>query len=406
MKKINWGYIYIITSVLFAIFMITFYGYRFFHFKKDSKVVDEKVTNINEILISKVVYTGDGLYKDNDNYYFKGKEVSNYVDYSNRLFRIVSIEDGNIKMVIDTPETIIDSNSIHDWLDKYLEGLDNELITEYNYCSDKVNENITCDNKELTKIGLLTLKDYELIGNTNSFVNNGYYTWLSTENDNNNHWYITDTGEVAISEADNTLSVKPVITLKANLDIIHGDGSVNSPYTFKTYTDIRLGSYIKYSDMLWKVNKIDDNYALIKEETLEEPSIYSNHINNYDTKRKGHVANYLNNEYLNKLDKNSIKNIEYNNGIYTNNYNNITINNVKTYVGLPNIGDLFIVGDKDTYTMNPTGKATQAMNVVLSTGRVYSAEINEEYYIRPVITISKVEPISGSGTYLDPFIVK
>ena len=42
---------------------------------------------------------GVSIYKEDDNYYFKGKNVDNYVYYYGNLYRIVSVTNDGIKLI-------------------------------------------------------------------------------------------------------------------------------------------------------------------------------------------------------------------------------------------------------------------------------------------------------------------
>lgn len=422
MKNITKGHIYIIFSAAFCIFMFTFYGVRFFHFKNKDKNIIETVTNLNQLLTAKISYEGDGIRKDNSFYYFNGKYVNNYVEYSNRLFRILNIDNlGNIKMVLETPETILsyngtnyDESLVSKWLNTvFYPSLDQELLTEGDYCVDQVDNDISCNSILKYKVGLLSLVDYKTAGNKESFLNNGYYTWLINNDSKNNPWYINNLGEVGISNTVNSLSVRPVVTLNANIDIISGLGTKESPYRFKEYKatsleEVLTGSYIKLGEDLYRVSSTTDNIKLIKETSLDKKMVFSTYMNIYEPTRRGSLAHYLNNEYYNSLSyKKYIVSTNYNTGIYINNYQEINSKLIKTNIGLPTPGDAFIIDSNSYFTLNPTGKATQAMNIILPEGRIYTEEINTELNIKPVITVAKSHKITaGTGTSLDPFVLE
>ena len=55
-------------------------------------------------LIKNVVDSGDGLYKDTDDYYYKGENVNNNILLDNELWRIISIKnDGTLKVIKEEP---------------------------------------------------------------------------------------------------------------------------------------------------------------------------------------------------------------------------------------------------------------------------------------------------------------
>ena len=94
----RWEKIYIICNIVVIIFIISIYTYRMVYYYKKMNVV-VKDSSLVDILENKVVYSGDGLYKEDDNYYFKGKNVDNYVYYYGNLYRIVSVTNDGIKLI-------------------------------------------------------------------------------------------------------------------------------------------------------------------------------------------------------------------------------------------------------------------------------------------------------------------
>ena len=154
-KKLNKENVFVALSIVFLLGSILFYGGRLIYFYNlENKTEEEVVTNLNDVLISEEVFSGDGLYKVDDVYYFRGSDVDNYLLYSGRLFRIVGIDqDGGIKLISDLVNTVIYDGRdesvdsyVDDWLNNvYLDTLNQDYLTDTSVCSDYIDTNITCN---------------------------------------------------------------------------------------------------------------------------------------------------------------------------------------------------------------------------------------------------------------------
>ena len=423
MKRISWKYYFIWTSILFTIFLIVFFGYRFVHFYNLSHVNTKGLTNLTEILESNVQYVKDGVHREDNIYFFYGKDVNNYVYYSGRVWRVISVDSkGQVKLIEDIPETLIyygqnvfEKSYVYTWLNSnFLPTIkDNSYLVEGLYCVDSFDDEVGCNTKIGYNAGLLSAKEYEQAGGKNSYLNTGVYTWLINTNTQNNPWYISNEGALGVSKTVTSLGVKPVITLKANIDITGGDGSESNPYVFvqnspKTIADLYVGEYLTYSGYTWRVMSQGDTTKLIMSNTLENKYTYSNYDNKYNIKYYNSVAYYLNNSFYYGLSDNSlIVNTTFNTGIYEEDYSKINSTVVEAKVGLPSVGDNFSYINKSNFTINPTGKATQAVYTSLAEGRLYSDSINETEYVRPVITIKNDSAIvNGVGTIQNPYVLR
>ena len=189
----------------------------------EAKTEEEVVTNLNDVLISEEVFSGDGLYKVDDVYYFRGSDVDNYLLYSGRLFRIVGIDqDGGIKLISDEVNTVIYDGRdesvdsyVDDWLNNvYLDTLNQDYLTDTSVCSDYIDTNITCNDVLKENISSLSLYDYMQANDTESYLNNGSYFWLKSKKSDNTTWYVDPEGISSTTTNKVSLGVRPVITLK------------------------------------------------------------------------------------------------------------------------------------------------------------------------------------------------
>ena len=227
-----------------------------------------------------IVTSGDGLYKDTyeeGRYFYKGKNVNNYVTFNNETWRIISIEaDKTIKIMRwDSGDRAWDSSNSNNWsrpadLNTYLNGTylsgmtstaQSQIVSkdfsigavtwDNNDLADQIN-----DEKGTTwngKVALPTLSEY-LRSNSNQSscgthsTNNDNYsscqntTWMQnssinywwtlspTASDSNYVFYVSSGGFVSSGDALISYSVRPAVYISNEVQIISGNGSSGNPY--------------------------------------------------------------------------------------------------------------------------------------------------------------------------------
>lgn len=401
--------IFVIVSVVFLVAMVTIYGYRFIHYYKLSHVTN--TSTFNDILISKVSYDGDGLYKDEDTYYYKGLDVNNYLYYSGHLWRIVSTKNGVMKLITTIPETSLSSTDINTWLtNDFIEVIDPTFLSSSDYCYGEATKDYTCGTSEESSYGLLSVSEYQQAGSSESYLNTGYFQFLS-ETTNSKQLYITGDGVVSIIDTDVMIGLSPVITINADLSLLGGDGTKDNPYLIKEYSASTLeatmvGSYITYGDYTYRLMaKNDTSVTLIMDGLLAKRS-YSSYDNNFNVNTKNSLAYYLNNTFYSSVKGDSLVTTTLKTGIYKTSYTSISDETTSAMVGLATIGDKFIDDYDYYYLITRTGKATQAVYGVRTDGLLYSEAIDTSLAVRPIISLNKEAlVVSGTGTKLDPYIV-
>ena len=236
-----------------------------------------------------IVDSGDGLYADEyeeGKYTYKGANPNNYVTFNNEKagWRIISINsDGTIKIMKDASigDIAWDTSDSNNWnrpasLNTYLNGdyynsltsTSQSQIVEATYYAGAVTygnndmQDQISDEKAVTskvKVALPTLSEY-LRANSNK-EQCGTFS-LNNDNDSiclNSDWMYTSSynwwtlspdsdtsglvlfmlsfGYVGSNEVDSTMngysSVRPVITLSSEVQIIGGTGTQDDPYTIE-----------------------------------------------------------------------------------------------------------------------------------------------------------------------------
>lgn len=249
----------------------------------------ERGTIISEELKMLVVTHDDGLYLDpyeENRYIYIGSSVNNYINYSGKLWRILSIEPGGFLKLVDTnmyPSVSWDNNGIGIWSNStlyyslntnYLSSIiDNSKLSQgmwyFPEITPEVNgfdledlieqeKNVENDRIKTSRVGILSLSDYlRATTNTNCKTNlfstnepNNCNSWLSqykgwtidvnsTETDDFEAYYFGDDAEnnkfnkIMIDRTNEIHDVYPVIYLDRNSIYKSGTGTLNNPYELK-----------------------------------------------------------------------------------------------------------------------------------------------------------------------------
>ncbi len=245
--------------------------------------------------------TPDGLYKTSHNnnvvYYYRGLVNNNYVKFGDIMWRIVSINNNNIKLVADKSvgttkyanysSTFDDAGLQYEYYYKMLDNnitiyLDNwyknniqakgleKYIVSTNYCNDASftkdkntyqfgaytrvalnhSPSIICPTNTSgfggdynRKVGLLTADEIAMAGgafNTNNqkyYLYNGenYFT-ISPSHHVNSRMYlfiVNNNGSITTAQTNTTFGVRPTITINGTI-FVNGNGTINNPYTIVT----------------------------------------------------------------------------------------------------------------------------------------------------------------------------
>lgn len=239
-------------------------------------------------LTKKVVTSGDGIYKTNDGYTFRGENVNNYVKLDKSLWRVVKINsDNSIVLLLDGTYAFN-----YTWDDRYNKELDyNAGINAYNasrvksYLNDIYNDNdeddailsksdrlrlvkfnlcigsrsigdsskdnsLECSQTVANqKIGLLTVSDY-MNASLDASCNNATsyscqnYNYLATAD--SDWWLATsvagttdsvfsvgDVGVINNESASSYADIRPIVSLSNTTFISGGKGTKNNPYKLK-----------------------------------------------------------------------------------------------------------------------------------------------------------------------------
>lgn len=230
-----------------------------------------------------IITSGDGLYKVNDNFVFRGQNVNNFVTFADRLWRIVKITPENETLLI---EYNIDNKNSYAWDDRYnVDRKNNAGINEFTVSrikdsvSDLYNtyfngeqkvklalfdlcvakrgesQSISAGKVECSMIlgdvyiGLLDIYDYMFASLDNTCTspkdmqcqNYNYLGeatrnwWLMTGDADFSYkaFMVKSNGAIIADICNNKAGIRPVIKLKNDIFLRGGSGTETDPYVVK-----------------------------------------------------------------------------------------------------------------------------------------------------------------------------
>ena len=253
---------------------------------------DEYIVTASDTIKDNIGGNGSINTSDPEQIFITGTNPNNYVWYSGKLWRVVSIDpsDNSMKLVTQWDISCIDafytdnqfSNSeVEIWLnDTRLDGfLGNlrepekfiKMDSKWNATGIETNINNLSDIPKIEKttivedpVGLLNMYEYKMACNNNSkscYLNNGLYWWTLTPGPYGDY-IISYTGSF-FYDSSSAYGIRPVVNLKSDVKIASGSGTETDPYrlegdneTPKSGTLINTrysGEYIKFDSMLYRI---------------------------------------------------------------------------------------------------------------------------------------------------------
>ncbi len=438
----------ITLNVMILVLIIGFYTARLikYYLKENGHKDENESVLLADELIKNQSYLDDtkGLVLDEKTgiYRYKGDVNNNYLLYSGMIYRILTIDkDHNIKAVSEENVTLIypnftsgyEKSYVNKWLNKsdtkysgiYENALieSDHLLVNTSMCSDKIDDlsKITCEETfENSKITLLSLYDYKEAGAKNSYLNNGTEYNLGTLNSKNKNYFITSDGEIGLNKKDSiVISIKPVITISSGSELIKGNGKIDSPYMIESHEinklgDTYIGNYININDVNYRVIAKDDKNVkvvstsvIMKDEKSKLSMAFGGKTSAYSTS-KGTVGEYLNGTYLKSL---SVKDLAVKGNWYTGtmsltklDYANVYAAKTSAKVGMLTVGDFFIEGVNNVFTLLRGIEAENIIDVLNKDGNLYGDVISSKYNVRPALYLNAEAVIlSGDGSEDSPY---
>ncbi len=316
------------------------YSGQVFKGKLRVEVSQERQT-VAEVLLDGVGENGAINTSDPDQTFITGTDPNNYIWYSGKLWRAVSIDpsDNSVKLVTQWNISAINYSSgsasfegsyMEEWLnDISVDGFLGNLREPEKFIKMDSIWNATMMTDETTKptettlvtdpVGLLNIYEYTMSYSDttaiNGYLNNVINWWTLTPSDASYIWNV-DHGRTGGYSTVYTNGVRPSINLKSSVKIAGGDGTIDNPYRLNGDDDTNLlgtllssrysGEYIRFGtgeNNLYRIVNHENGTGtkITSAEPLKKDGsfISSTFGNGIEYSSSTTIGSFLNNDYLN-----------------------------------------------------------------------------------------------------------
>ena len=296
----------------------------------------------NEVLLSNI--PKDNQFDDGTDTFITGTDPNNYIWYSGKLWRAVSVnnEAKTTKLVTQWNISAINYSSgstafagsyMEDWLnDTTVDGFLGNLRDYENFIVTDATWDATLDATSLGSItrpngtttvtdavGLLNMYEYQssYTGTTysNGYLNNGLYWWTLTPYSSSYVCFVYTDGNADGNSPSDALGARPSINLKSSVKIVSGDGTIDNPYRLNGDNDTELsgtllssrysGEYIKFGNEennLYRIVSHENSTGtkIVSAEPLKDSGTFKtiNFGSNTTFSSTNTVGSFLNGDYL------------------------------------------------------------------------------------------------------------
>ena len=318
------------------------YSGQVFSGKLRVEVSQEREKEVATVLLNNI--PKENQYDDGTDTFITGEAPDNYIWYSGKLWRAVSInnESKTTKLVTqwnisaipyDNDSSAFEGSYMEEWLnDTTVDGFLGNLRNYENFIVTDAVWDATEDNRELGNItrpdgttvvedavGLLNMYEYQTSyrGTTysNGYLNNGLYWWTLTPYSVFSVWHVNRNGSANDDSPTFADGIRPSINLKSNVKIASGNGTKNNPYRLEGDNDTNLngtllntrysGEYIRFGNNennLYRIVSHENGTGtkIVSVEPLRDSGsfITSAFGNNVAFSNANTIGTFLNEEYL------------------------------------------------------------------------------------------------------------
>ena len=354
-------------------------------------------------------------YDDGIDTFITGTDPNNYIWYSGKLWRAVSVNNDakTVKLVTQWNISTIVYNArghetfeksyMEEWLnDTTVDGFLGNLRDYENFIVTDAEWDASLDTTSLGSVtrpngntivtdavGLLNMYEYQSSNNgrTNGYLNNGLNWWTLTPYSYYQVQYINSNGTASVNDSSNSSGVRPSINLQSSVKIVDGDGTVDNPYRLEGDNDTNLlGTLLntRYSGEYIKFGNAENNlYRIVSHETegltkitsaepLKSSGEFIESIFGNDTtfSSTNIVGTFLNGEYL----------INY----VDSEYSEMIEDSSTWYIGIVGSPDSYRLAKYVDTSMSDYNTSTEAKVGLLRYGELMSGQFerynNNEYY--------------------------
>ena len=393
----------------------------------------EKVKGVGETIIENL--TSGDTYDDGYDTFITGYNPNNYVWYSGKLWRAVSVNNEakttklitqwNISAIpYSSGSTSFEGSYMEEWLnntsaDGFLGNLrdyekfivtdsiwDNTLSTDDFGSIQRPDGTTTVTNA----VGLLNMYEYQSSNNggTGGYLNNGLAWWTITPyNTVSREWNVYGSGVQNNLSVFTAHGIRPSINLKSNVKIVDGNGTEDNPYRLEGDNDTKLSGTLlssRYSGEYIRFGSGENNlYRIVSHENGTETKITSAEPLRESYKYKT-LAFGDNGTFSNTNTIGTFLNGEYLTNYVGDNYNNMIEESSTWYLGRVKLGGNYILakyanttGETLTSSVTETKVGLLRLGELMS-GQFFDTSDNTNYWILTSTSASDTWVISNSGS--------
>ena len=361
---------------------------------------------------------------DPDQTFITGSNPNNYIWYSGKLWRAVSIDpsDNSVKLVTewnisaipyDDDSSAFEGSYMEEWLndttvDGFLGNLRNpeafiKMNSKWNasQMSDTSKPPSESEGGTIVEdaVGLLNIYEYTMISAKSSYLWTKLLFWCLTPYDALTVSYVGASGKSSTMNISNTSGIRPSVNLKPEIKVVGGDGTTENPYRLMGENDSNLngtklntrysGEYINFGtgeNNLYRIvsHETDGLTKITSAEPLKENGIFKE-LSFGDTvyySSANTMGSFLNGEYLS-------------NGYYlTEEQVNMMVDNTTWYLGEVGVGKSYKLAKYADTSMSECATTTNAKVGLLRLGELMAGQFdvfeNNSYYwtLTPYTSIS------------------
>ena len=422
---------------------------------------------VSEVVLANVGDNGS-TFDDGIDTFIIGEDPNNYIWYSGKLWRAVSVnnEAKTTKLVTQWNISAITYSSgstdfagsyMEEWLnDTSIDGFLGNLRDYENFIVTDAKWNVTLTTSsskpaETTMVtdavGLLNyyeyVTSYREASSSTGYLNNGLWWWTLTPYSTSDVRNVRSYGGAGSDSPSNAYGVRPSINLKSSVRIVSGDGTIDNPYRLNGDNDTNLsgtllssrysGEYVRFGNdenNLYRIVSHENGTGtkIVSAEPLKSSGTFitSAFGSNTSFSSSNTIGAFLNGDYLtNYVDSSYSSMIEDSTTWYLGTVGSGTSYKLAKYtdtdmsgyttttdakVGLLRFGEL-MSGQFDRYSDNTaywtlTPYSTSSVRIVNDNGSASNGSPSYAFGVRPSINLkSSVQITTGTGTKSDPFVL-
>ena len=422
---------------------------------------------VSEVVLANVGDNGS-TFDDGIDTFIIGEDPNNYIWYSGKLWRAVSVnnEAKTTKLVTQWNISAITYSSgstdfagsyMEEWLnDTSIDGFLGNLRDYENFIvtDAKWNATLTTSSSKPAETTMVTdavglLNYYEYVtsyreaSSSTGYLNNGLWWWTLTPYSTSDVRNVRSYGGAGSDSPSNAYGVRPSINLKSSVRIVSGDGTIDNPYRLNGDNDTDLsvtllssrysGEYVRFGNdenNLYRIVSHENGTGtkIVSAEPLKSSGTFitSAFGSNTSFSSSNTIGAFLNGDYLtNYVDSSYSSMIEDSTTWYLGTVGSGTSYKLAKYtdtdmsgyttttdakVGLLRFGEL-MSGQFDRYSDNTaywtlTPYSTSSVRIVNDNGSASNGSPSYAFGVRPSINLkSSVQITTGTGTKSDPFVL-